>query len=154
MSQTAARIPVDPRRERLLAVADLLGVHPAGAVMVRLLGAPAPALRGILAGHPGADAAADHLALLALFATIALERLADPDPEVTAIRLAAFRSWLATPSLAGPAGAERPLDRLADPAGVADAVRDLVAVPRAHARMRSVRVFDVRAPRLRPATVR
>lgn len=154
MSLTVARFPTDQLRDRLLAVADLLGVHPGGAVMARLLGTPASTLRAVLAGRWAPDAPADHLALLALFTTIARERLADLDPVVCAVRLAAFRTWIATPSLASPGGPERPLDRLADPAAVADAIRDLVVVPRASFRARSVRPIDVVAPRPRHATAR
>ena len=115
-------------RDRLLTVADLLGVHPGGAVMMRLLGRSAAALRALATERPvAADrATADHLALLALFAAVVRSRLADPDPDVAAIRLAAWRTWLSTASLAGPSGFERPIDRLADPAGVADALADLV----------------------------
>lgn len=115
-------------RDRLLAVADLLGVHPSGAVMLRLLRTPPAILRSIARGRPVDDRGlpGEHLALLAVLAAVVRSRLADPDDEIAAVRLSAWRTWLATPSLAGPAGLERPIDRLADAGAVADAIAELV----------------------------
>jgi hypothetical protein len=129
MSSSLAPIPTDLLRDRLLAVADLLGVHPAGAVMERLLDTSGAVLRRVVAEEPVDLPAADHLALLALFAAGVRGRLSDPDPRVTARRLVAWRRWLRTPSLPGPDGPIRPLDRLGDPEGAAEAVHDLLGAP-------------------------
>jgi hypothetical protein len=134
-------------RDRLLAVADLLGVHPAGAVMERLLGTPVPVLRRVLGEEPVDLPAADHLALLALFAAGVRGRLSDADERVTDQRLTAWRRWLTTPSLLGPNGPIRPLDRLGDPDGAAEAVHDLLGAPvvRRHGRVDVRLVALVRA---------
>lgn len=158
MSSSLAPIPTDLLRDRLLTVADLLGVHPAGAVMESLLGTPAVVLRRVLAAEPVDLPAADHLAFLALFAAGVRGRLTDPDPRVTAQRLAAWRRWLETPSLPGAHGLMRPLDRLADPDGALEAVHDLLGAPvvRRHGPLavRMVSVVRSNRPAARPSPAR
>lgn len=152
MSSSLAPIPTDLLRDRLLAVADLLGVHPAGAVMERLLDTPSSVLRRVLVEDPVDLPAADHLALLALFAAGVRGRLGDADPGVTAQRLAAWRRWLTTPSLPGADGPVRPLDRLGDPEGAAEAVHDLLGAPvvRRHGPV-AVRMVSLVRPVPRPS---
>lgn len=152
MSSSLAPIPTHLLRDRLLAVADLLDVHPAGAVMERLLDTPVPVLRRVVAEEPVDLPAADHLALLALFAAGVRGRLGDVDPRVTDQRLAAWRRWLTTPSLPGPDGPVRPLDRLGDPDGAAEAVHDLLGAPvvRRHGRV-DVRMVSLVRPVQRPS---
>lgn len=158
MSSSLAPIPTDLLRDRLVAVADLLGVHPAGAVMERLLDTPAPVLRRMLAAEPVDLPAADHLAFLALFAAGVRGRLADADPRVTAQRLAAWRRWLETPCLPGAGGPIRPLDRLADPEGAIEAVHDLLGAPvvRRHGPLaiRMVALVRPAGPAARPSPAR
>ncbi|MCC6832997.1 MAG: hypothetical protein IT200_16810 [Thermoleophilia bacterium] len=74
---------------------------------------------------------------------------------MTADRLAAWRRWLTTSSLPGPDGPVRPLDRLADPAGAAEAVHDLLGAPvvRRHGLL-GVRLVSVVRPSVRPSPAR
>ena len=119
-----------PLRDRLLAVADLLGVHPSGAAMARLLRTPAPVLRDVVQGTVDDLAAAEHLALLAAFAAQVRAHLDDGDADHLAQRLVAWRRWLVGPSLPSPDGGTlRPIDRLAEPDAVLDAICDLAGPP-------------------------
>lgn len=146
---SALPVPATLHRDRLLAVADLLGVHPAGAVMCRLLGVRAGVLRAVVRGVPALGLPEDHLALLSLFGILVRARLADDgaagDPEPAA--LARWRAWLRTSSLSGGAGPITPLDALASPAGVAAAIADLRGVAREQRRGRvSLRLLSVVRP--------
>ena len=128
MSSSLAPLTVATHRDRLLSVADLLGIHPSGAVMAWLLATSAVELRRLVRDGTVRPRCADHLALLAQLADGVRARLDDPDPAIREARCTAWRAWLGRPSLPATEGLIRPLDRLADPVGAAEALRDLRGV--------------------------
>ncbi|MFN8621859.1 MAG: hypothetical protein U0869_14095 [Chloroflexota bacterium] len=124
-------VPASPtttvERDRLLVVADLLGAHPAGAVMCRLLGVRPGMLRAVVRGEDTPGLPADHLALMARFASVVGARLT-ADGAIDPAALARWRAWLVAPSLpdaTGRPGSVAPIEALRTPAGVAAALADL-----------------------------
>ena len=137
-------------RDHLLAVADLLGIHPSGAVMTWLLGTPAAELRQLVRDGTVRPRCADHLVLLDELADGVRARLDDPDPTVRAARLAAWRTWLVRPSLPTASGLIRPLDRLAHPGGVVEALRDLRGVAEQRRGAVTLRLVSLARPAQEP----